>query len=407
MTDHKKIWFHIDMDAFYASVEQRDNPEYRTKPVIVGALPGQRGVVSACSYEARKFGVHSAMPISQASRLCPNGIFLPVRMHRYQEVSESIMMILKSYSPVIQQVSVDEAYMDMTGTERLFGKPADTARRLKTEITEAVGLIVSIGIAPNKFLAKLASDYDKPDGLYEVLPGTETEFLDRLPLKSLWGVGEKTRLRLKELNITAIPQIREIGERLLQNAMGKAAGTYLYRAAWGLDPGVHSEKPKSRSLSSETTFQRDTKNRDSLEKAVLDLSHQVMFRLLEEGFRSRTAAVKLRLSDFTTHTVRKTVRHWINSSEELYQLALSLFYKRWDGYTPIRLLGVGVEELESAEVPVQQELFRDDHDRQKTVEEAVLAIRRKFGAGEVVKASLLDKKRKKNGPSASPDSPDS
>ncbi|MFP4444037.1 MAG: DNA polymerase IV, partial [Spirochaetia bacterium] len=139
----------------------------------------------------------------------------------------------------------------------------------------------------------------------------------------------------------------------------------------------------------------------------LDLSHQVMFRLLEEGFRSRTAAVKLRLSDFTTHTVRKTVRHWINSSEELYQLALSLFYKRWDGYTPIRLLGVGVEELESAEVPVQQELFRDDHDRQKTVEEAVLAIRRKFGAGEVVKASLLDKKRKKNGPSASPDSPDS
>ncbi|MFP4443785.1 MAG: DNA polymerase IV, partial [Spirochaetia bacterium] len=240
MTDHKKIWFHIDMDAFYASVEQRDNPEYRTKPVIVGALPGQRGVVSACSYEARKFGVHSAMPISQASRLCPNGIFLPVRMHRYQEVSESIMMILKSYSPVIQQVSVDEAYMDMTGTERLFGKPADTARRLKTEITEAVGLIVSIGIAPNKFLAKLASDYDKPDGLYEVLPGTETEFLDRLPLKSLWGVGEKTRLRLKELNITAIPQIREIGERLLQNAMGKAAGTYLYRAAWGLDPGVHS-----------------------------------------------------------------------------------------------------------------------------------------------------------------------
>jgi DNA polymerase IV len=394
MSLQRKIWFHIDMDAFYASVEQRDNPEYRNKPVIVGALPGQRGVVSACSYEARKHGVHSAMPISQAYRLCPQGIFVPVRMQRYQAISESIMEILKKFSPVIQQVSVDEAYMDMTGTERLFGNPVDTARKLKQEIKDDKGLIVSVGIAPNKFLAKLASDFDKPDGLYQVKEGEETAFLDRLPLKSLWGVGEKTRLRLRELNITQIAQIREIGEQLLQNAMGKATGAYLYRAACGLDPGVHSEKPKSRSVSSETTFQRDTKNREILEKALLDLSNQVTFRLMEEGFRSRTVSVKVRLSDFTTHTVRKTMSHWLTSSEELYSISLSLLEKRWDGYTPVRLLGVGTEELEPAQTPVQKELFSDDYDKKKTVEEAVLAIRRKFGSGEVVKASLLGKKKR-------------
>jgi DNA polymerase-4 len=184
-----KVFFHVDLDAFYASVEVLDHPEHRGKPVIVGALPGHRGVVSSCSYEARRFGVRSAMPISQAFRRCPQGVFLPVRMARYLSRSQEVMRILRGYTPELRQLSIDEALMDMSGTRRLFGPPADAARRIKQQVSSETGLTLSIGVAPNKYLAKLASERSKPDGLLEISPGEEIAFLDGLELKDLGGLG--------------------------------------------------------------------------------------------------------------------------------------------------------------------------------------------------------------------------
>ena len=254
------VIFHVDMDAFYASVEQNDHPEYRGKPVIIGARPGTRGVVSACSYEARKFGVHSAMPISRAYRLCPKGIYLPVRMKRYQEVSARIMELFGDFTPVVRQISVDEAFLDMTGTRRLFGDPEEAARAIKERVRTETGCTISIGIASNHYVAKMASEYGKPDGLYRVEEGREEEFLDKLRLGDLWGVGGKTLERLEELNITTVSRLREFSEGILSSMLGKAAGAYLYSAARGRNPGVFSEEPKSRSISNEITFPEDTRD---------------------------------------------------------------------------------------------------------------------------------------------------
>ena len=240
------VHFHVDMDAFYASVEQQDNPQYRGKPVIIGASPRQRGVVSACSYEARKYGVHSAMPISQAYRRCPAGVYLPVRMKRYQEVSKQIMALFDRFTPRVQQISVDEAFLNMTGTERLFGPPRKTAEELKEEVRGKTGLTISVGVATNKFLAKIASDLEKPDGLCIVAPGKEEQFIMDLPLKNIWGIGKKTLERLEELNITTTATLKSFSKALLVSMLGKGAGEYLFQAARGKDPGIFREDPQSR-----------------------------------------------------------------------------------------------------------------------------------------------------------------
>jgi DNA polymerase-4 len=209
------VIFHVDLDAFYASVEQIDNPSLQGKAVIVGALPGHRGVVSSCSYEARRFGVRSAMPVSQAARRCPQGVFVPVRMKRYLEVSQAVMRILERFSPDFRQISIDEAFMDMSGTQRLYGAPLATGKTVKEKVRRQTGLTLSIGIAANRYLAKLASEHSKPDGLHFVQPGEEISFLDGLSLGNLWGVGEKTRERLLELNITSVQGLREYPKDIL------------------------------------------------------------------------------------------------------------------------------------------------------------------------------------------------
>ena len=385
--------FHVDLDAFYASVEQQDHPEFSGKPVIIGAKPGTRGVVSACSYEARKFGVHSAMPISQAYRKCPQGVYLPPRMERYSEMSKNVMGLLDSYSPEIQQISIDEAFINMTGTERLFGSPRTAALRLKTEIKTKTGLTISVGIAANKYLAKLASEYEKPDGLYEVAEGKEIIFLDKLSLGDLWGIGRKTLDRLSEYNIDSVQKLRQFKIGALKLMFGNAGGKYLFNAVRGIDPGIHHEEPKSRSLSSEFTFPKDSRDKDSIYKVLLDLSHQVMFRMMSEGFKSKTITVKLRFSDFTTTTIQKSLRHHVHSAEEIYHEAKRLLEKRWDRTAMIRLIGIGLSSLERAEDPEQPELFEDALDKQKKVEQAVLRIRSEHTSKAVVKASLLHKKK--------------
>jgi DNA polymerase-4 len=385
----RPVVFHVDLDAFYASVEQSDDPRLAGKPVIVGAAPGHRGVVSACSYEARRFGIHSAMPISQAYRRCPQGVYLPVRMERYLEVSRKVMSLLSGYTPHLQQISVDEAFLDLTGTERLFGPARETAARLKAEVREKTGLAISVGIAPNKYLAKLATNAGKPDGCVEVLAEGAEAFLDGLALKDLWGIGEKTLQRLTELNIVSIRQLRVIPPAELARLLGAGAGAFLSSSASGGDPGIFSEEPRSRSLSSETTFERDRKDRSGIERILLELCHQVAFRMLEEGWKSKTVSLKLRFHDFTTVSAQKTLKHWVASAEELNAVARELLAARWTGGTPVRLIGIGFSNLTPVEVQDQLELFTDGFSRRKKVEEAVFRLRRKMGGVTLTKASLM------------------
>lgn len=386
------VFFHIDLDAFYAAVEQRDNADYRGRPVIIGALPGHRGVVSACSYEARKYGIHSAMPISQAYRLCRNGVYLVPRMKLYQQVSKQVMEIFKGFSPTVHQISIDEATLDMTGTRRLLGIPEDVGRRIKEVAKKQSGLTLSIGIAPNRYLAKLASEFDKPDGLCRVLNGQEEQFLDQLELKALWGLGKKTLERMEDLNITTVQTLRSFPEGLLQAMLGKAAGTYLYRVCRGIDPGIYSLGPRSHSISSEMTFGKDTKDREGINRVLLDLSHQIMFRAIGEDFKSKTIHLKVRFSDFSTTTVQTTLRHYVSSAEEIYDTALRLLDKRWQGGELIRLIGLGLTALENTAQPEQNELFEDPYDKKKKVEEAVFSYHKSKKGANIVKASLLNKR---------------
>jgi DNA polymerase-4 len=385
------VVFHVDLDAFYASVEQRDEPSLKGKPVIVGAAPGHRGVVSACSYEARRFGIHSAMPISEAYRRCPQGVYLPVRMERYLEVSREIMDILGRYTPRLQQISVDEAFLDLTGTERLLGAPLEVGRGLKAEVRERTGLAVSVGIGPNKYVAKLATNAGKPDGLVIVGPSEVEGFLDARSLGDLWGIGEKTLQRLAELNITSVAQLRSFGEEPLARLLGRGASAFLASIVSGRDPGIFSEEPKSRSLSSETTFEVDRKDRAGIDRALLELCHQVMFRSIDAGLKSRTAALKLRFHDFTTVSAQKTLKHWVTSAEELLAVTRELLAARWNGSTPIRLIGVGLANLVGVDAEDQLELFADDFSRRKKVEETVFRIRQKMGETTITKAGLMEK----------------
>src|SRR5271157_2142491 len=396
----RPVVFHVDLDAFYASVEQRDNPALAGKPIIVGAAPGHRGVVSACSYEARRFGIHSAMPISQAYRRCPQGVYLPVHMERYLEVSREVMEILSTFTPHMQQISVDEAFLDMTGTERLFGPARGTGARLKAEVRGRTGLAISVGIGPNKYLAKMATNAGKPDGLVEVRAEEAPSFLDAVALKDLWGIGEKTLQRLAELNITSVPQLRGMPQPELSRLLGQGASGFLAAVTRGADPGIFSEEPRSRSLSSETTFERDRKDRSGIERVLLELCHQVMFRMLEGGWKSKTAALKLRFHDFTTVSAQKTIRHWFTSADELYAVAVELLSSRWTGGTPIRLVGIGLSNLTAVETQDQLELFPDGYAKRGRVEEAVFRLQQKMGNGTLTKASLLRKDAGRKSPPA-------
>jgi DNA polymerase IV len=396
------VIFHVDLDAFYASVEQLDDPSLKGKPVIVGAAPGHRGVVSTCSYEARRFGVHSAMPISQAYRRCPQGVYLPVRMERYLEMSRRTMDILAGYTPHLQQISVDEAFLDLTGTERLFGPAARTGARLKAEVREKTGLAITVGIGPNKYIAKLATNAGKPDGLVEVREDGVEAFLDGLALKDLWGIGEKTLQRLTELNISSVRKLRGIPQPELSRLLGQGAAGFLSSITRGTDPGIFSEEPHSRSLSSETTFERDRRDRAGIERTLLELCHQVMFRMIGEGWKSKTVGLKLRFHDFTTVSGRRTLKHWVSSAEELHATALALLAERWSGGIPIRLIGVGFSNLSPVDSPDQLELFADGFSRRKKVEEAVFKIQRKLGEGALTKASLMKDGTRPGGPGGPP-----
>jgi DNA polymerase IV len=387
------VHFHVDLDAFYASVEQTDRPELCGKAVIVGALPGHRGVVSACSYEARKFGVHSAMPISEAYRRCPGAVFLPVRMGRYLEVSAAVMAILREFSPVFQQISVDEAAMDMSGTERLLGDPEALARLIKDRVRSGTGLTISVGIGPNRYLAKLACERGKPDGLLRVRAAEAERFLAALPLAKLWGVGDKTLERLGMAGIASVADLQALPERELRARLGEGCGGFLHAAAHGNDPGIHSTEIQSHSVSNELTFERDTADAEVLRLVLLELAHSVAGRIVHERLASETVVVKVRLEDFTTRTARRSLGRRVESGQDIAEMAHQLFRRSWDGKTPVRLVGVGLADVRPADGWVQGSLLDDPRSRSRKVEEAVEGLKRRHEDIAITRASLLGRSR--------------
>lgn len=385
-------WFlHIDLDAFFASVEQLDHPEYRGKPVIVGGKPeDKRSVVSTASYEARKYGVHSAMPTYMAYKLCPNGIFVHGRMERYSQISYIIMQIIKNYSPDFQQMSIDEAFIDITGTEKLFGAPEETARRIKDEIKEKTGLTVSIGIAPTKYLAKIASDINKPDGLFMVKPGEEESFMLGLPIKKIFGVGSKMQESLKQKGLLTTKDIHDKPLDSLVFMFGENSGRFLYDAVRGNINEAFDRKTKSHSISAEKTFITDITDLYTLETYILELCHGIMFRLLRENGFSRTVFIKLRYEDFSTFSIQKTYSKNILTLDSLYNYARELFEEKWQKGRGIRLLGVGLENIEKEEKPFQQDLFDDGTEKKQKVEKAILNLEKKHPEIKVHKARMLE-----------------
>lgn len=382
-----RMYLHVDLDAFFASVEILDNPELKGKPLIVGGLPGERrSVVSTCSYEARKYGVHSAMPISRAQELCPQAIFLHGRMERYHEKSEEVMSVFRDFSPDVLQMSIDEAFIDITGTERLFGEPEILAGNLKKAVFEKTGLTVSVGIATNRYVAKIASGLKKPDGLCYVPAGQEEAFMLSLPLDKLWGIGTKSRERLNGCGIFTIPEIHAISETALIELFGQASGAFLYKAVRGMDVEHFGDETKSRSMSAERTFCFDLSDIYSIETELLHLSYDVMFRVLKAKVNSKTVCLKIRYEDFTTVTVTESATRIVSSIEDLFERSCRLFHKKYERGRGIRLLGLGLQNVSDGLESEQGELFDFGEKKQRTVEKAVLKLNQKTPGTKLKKA---------------------
>ena len=376
---------HVDMDAFYASVEQRDRPELRGRPVIVGADPKGRGVVSAASYEARVFGVRSAMPIGKAARLCPEGVFLPVDMDKYVGASRQIMAILGDFSPLVEPVSVDEAFVDLTGTASLFGPAPDAVREIKRRIRAETGLTASAGLAANKFIAKVASDLRKPDGLVVVEAGREAEFLAPLPIERLWGVGKATAKDLAALGIATIGQLQRLSRATLVARLGDH-GAGLHDLAFGRDGRPVEPWTPPKSMGAETTFERDTTDRARLDTTLRGQAERVARELRADRLSAARVTLKLRFADFRTLT-RSHTSDPTQDGLELYRRVATLL-AREKLVQPVRLIGVSASAL-APEQSGQLGLLEDNAVRRERLARAVDRITGRFGLDAIRPAALL------------------
>ncbi|MEM7407023.1 MAG: DNA polymerase IV [Pseudomonadota bacterium] len=370
---------HVDMDAFYASVEERENPDLVGKPVIVAGAPRGRGVVSAANYVAREYGVRSAMPAAQALRLCPHGVFIPPRHALYAEVSRQIHRIFRYYTPLVEPLALDEAFLDVTASRRLFGPGFEIARRIKGEILQRTQLVASVGIAPNKFLAKLAGDVRKPDALVEVLPGEEQAFLDPLPASRIWGLGRRSVETLERIGVKTIADLRSQPESLLQELFGRT-GEHVARLARGVDARPVVAEHEARSLSHETTFSVDLAEPGVMRAWLLELADQVASRARRAGLSGRTATIKVRFASFKTITRSQTFEQPTHSSRALRGAVDVLFKERLNvALEPVRLLGVGLSGFDQAQA-VQDDLFGDaDAVRDQEIDSVVDRARGRFG----------------------------
>ncbi|HEX6393235.1 MAG TPA: DNA polymerase IV [Acidimicrobiales bacterium] len=411
---------HVDMDAFYASVEILDNPELAGKAVIVGGA-GARGVVASCSYEARAYGVRSAMPSSRARRLCPHAVFVAGRYDRYAEVSAQIHAVFESFTPLVEGISLDEAFLDVTGSIRLFGPAPEIARMIRERIRSDLHLGCSVGVAPSKFLAKLASEAAKPhaslkgivpgDGVVVVSPGQELSFLHPLPIEALWGVGPATAERLRRLGVTTVSDLATLPAATLEGAVGRAAGSHLLRLANGIDDRPVEPDREVKSISHEETYAVDRVDADGLHAEAVRMSDAVAARMRKSGLTGRTVTIKIRYGDFRTLTRSRTLPRWVQDGQAVASVAGELL-ETIDLADGIRLLGVGVSNLTADKLePVQMELFaesgtdqesgtRPDNrdrwtaetsttDRWRSATGAVDSIRDRFGDSAVAPATTV------------------
>lgn len=380
---------HVDMDAFFASVEQRDDPSLKGLPLAVGGKAGERGVISTASYEARKFGVRSAMPTATAIRLCPGLVLLPPNHRKYAKVSGEIMAILHKYTPLVEPLSLDEAFMDVTGSVKLFGSPIDMARAIQGEILESLQLTASIGIGPNKLIAKLASDWQKPQGLtvVEDVDG----FLSGLPVSRLWGAGPRTVEALRKIGVVKVGQLRELSCQYLIEKFG-VSGERLYQMARGIDERKVEPQRTVKSVGREITFASDVTDRSVLLDTLLQMSERICRALRKQGLVSRSITLKIRYSDFSTVTRTMTPGDYTSDGPAVYRAAGNLLSQHWSG-RPVRLIGVSCGRLaESGSLPGQ--LFTDrGAKRAEKLNEAVDSLLDRFGEKALVRGRLLGSKK--------------
>jgi DNA polymerase-4 len=384
-----RTYFHLDMDAFFVSVEELFDPSLKGKPVVVGGRPNERGVVSAASYAARKFGVHSAMPLRTAYKLCPQAIFVDGHRDRYMDYSARVYKVLQSFSPRVEMASIDEAYLDLTGTERLHGPPLRAAHKLHAMVKEATELNCSIGIAASRMVAKVASDQAKPNGVLWIVPGQEAQFLAPLEVRKIPGVGKVTEKNLHACGIRKVGDLAALEDEFLESRFGKwglaLAGKSRGQDAGGWFDGEIGEGNDPKSISHEHTFDVDTKEREALDAMLVRLAEMVARRLRDHSLYARTVQIKLRYSDFSTFTRARTLDHATQIDTELAEAVRSLFHKAWSGGA-IRLLGVYAQSLESGEG--QTSLLEEGKaERWRKTLAAVDKIRDKYGDSTVSLAS--------------------
>ncbi len=380
----RRVILHGDLDAFYASVEELDDPALRGRPVIVGGGPDQRGVVSAANYEARRYGVHSALPLRTAGRLCPNGVFLPGRPERYRELSAQVMRIFASLTPLVEPISLDEAFLDVTASVAAFGDGETMARRIKDRVSGEVGLVLSVGVATNKLCAKVASDLRKPDALVIVPPGEEARFLAPLPVGRLWGIGPQARAALADFGVDTIGQLAAMSEATLRRRFGQH-GPELSARARGIDasPVVPEQAPKT--IGHEHTFDRDTVSRAQLDATLLDLADSVASRLRHHRLSAGGVQLKLRYEGFETLTRQAPLPRQTRESEPLYATAVALLDRTLVPGRGVRLIGITAIALSDR----QQLTLFDDQPRSERLATSVDAVRARFGDSAITRARLL------------------
>ncbi|MEJ2158064.1 MAG: DNA polymerase IV [Desulfobacteraceae bacterium] len=383
------IILHIDMDAFFASVEQMDDPALRGKPVVVGGR-SQRGVVAAASYEARRYGIHSAMPIYQARQRCRELVIVPPHRKRYSALSRKIMAILETFSPLVEPISIDEAFVDITGCRRLHGSPTRIAAAMKERILQEVGLTCSVGVAPVKFLAKIASDMDKPDGLTVIDAHQMSAFIDRLAIGKVPGVGKRAEKAMSAMGIQYLGQVRSFPEALLIKKLGKF-GLRLIALSRGEDDSPVTPTSKAKSISTETTLSENTMDRRLLDGYLRSQSQSVARDLRRKHVRTRTITIKIKTDDFKLHSRSRTLTRPVQSAERIYQVASELFH-RFALSRPVRLIGVGTGALQAESMPIQADIFPDGEqvrDRKwEKVDRAMDAVSERFGDRAVVRGTM-------------------
>lgn len=392
----ERVIIHLDMDAFYASVEVRDNPALKGKPVVVGG-PSGRSVVSAVSYEGRRYGIRSAMPISRARQLCPAAIFLPVRMGRYREVSDQIMTIFERFTPLVEPLSLDEAFLDVTGSARLFGSGREIAVAIKRLIREETGLTGSAGVAAVKLVAKIASDLRKPDGLTIVPLGTEREFLAPLAISRLWGAGEATIKELALLGVSTIGDLAALPVDLLIARFGKS-GLHMHQSALGIDDREVVPEQEAKSVGHEDTYEEDLRSTAQIRKELLSLAIRVGTRLRRHHLAGRTISLKVRYADFSTVSRATTLKEATGDGQLLFRAALVLLTKTEAHRRAVRLLGISVSNLMPDTTPRQNDLFGASRQqaRREELNRATDQINRKFGR-EAINPALLSRKKEPAG----------